>query len=64
MQRTETNSKRRKYCSEECAVEAHRRLCRENYHRYYWANRTEELERNRRYYHGRKKIMRTMAQEK
>ena len=52
---------RYKYCSDECAVEAHRRQCRENYRRRYWANREDELERNRQYY-ARKKRMRPMAQ--
>lgn len=39
---------RYKYCSEECAADGHRRLCRENYHRRYWTNREAELERSRR----------------
>lgn len=54
---------RYKYCSDECAVEAHRRQCRVNFRRYYRENRTKELERNRQYY-ARKKRMRPMAQEK
>ena len=52
---------RYKYCSDECAVEAHRRQCRVNFRRYYRENRTKELERNRQYY-ARKKRMRPMAQ--
>ena len=45
---------RHKYCSEECYTEAHRRQCRANSRRRYWANREGELERNRRYYESKK----------
>ncbi|MBQ6298684.1 MAG: hypothetical protein IJK81_13550 [Selenomonadaceae bacterium] len=41
---------RYKYCSDECYKEAHRRQCRENFRRRYWARHEEELARNRQYY--------------
>ena len=41
---------RYKYCSDECAVEGHRRICRENFRRRYWlTHREQELARNRRH---------------
>lgn len=55
---------RYKYCSEECYIEAHRRQCRENYHRRYWANLEEYREINRRNYYARKKNNAHKAQEK
>ena len=40
---------RYKYCSDECAVEGHRRICRENFRRRYWSTHHErELARRRR----------------
>ena len=44
---------RYKYCSEACALEGHRRICRENFRRRYWVtHREQELARNR---HNRQK---------
>ena len=43
------NNNRYVYCSEECAAEAHRVQCRENFRRRYIIRHEEELERNRAY---------------
>lgn len=47
---------RYKYCSDECYKEAHRRQCRENARRRYWANPAKKLARNRQYYYEQKKV--------
>ena len=41
---------RYKYCSDECAVEAHRAQCRENFKRRYILKHEQELERYRKYH--------------
>lgn len=44
------HDERYRYCSDECALEAHRARCRENFRRRYAQKREQELERYRRYY--------------